>query len=147
MMYEMNGKMMESAFDLDEVKRITSVHGLIRTMERTERSDRQALRFIQNAWTRGKSMEQLETKWQKRFLAIRNSLLSDGYTNLRVYSGFLFIFSASGRLITMYPLPRSFTHKRVFDGKTLVRDARKYSRLNGCREAAKEMEELALLCG
>ena len=142
MMYVMNGKLMESNYALADVKRVTSVHGLIRTMERTGCTDRQALRLIQNAWARGKSMDQLELKRQRRFLELRNSLLEDGYTNLRVYSGFLFIFSAAGCLITMYALPRSFNQKRYFDGKTRVRDIRKYSRLNGCCEAAEELEDL-----
>lgn len=144
MMYELNGKIMESCFDLAEVKRITSVHGLMRTMERADCNDRQALRFIRNARLRGKGMDDLEMKWQKRFLALRSSIQPDPGAELRVYCGYLFIFSSAGHLITMYELPHSFTRKRVFDGKTRVRDVRKYSRLNSC---GADTEELALLCG
>ena len=84
--------------------------------------------MIANAWARGKSAEQLPQTWQRRYLAHCDSLLSDGSTNLRVYDEYLFIFSAAGRLITMYALPKGFGRKRVYDGKTRVRNARRYAR-------------------
>ena len=128
MIYEMNGRLYESMIDAQALLSRATKHGFVRTMERSGRSDQQAARMIANAWARGKSAEQLPQTWQRRYLAHCDSLLSDGSTNLRVYDEYLFIFSAAGRLITMYALPKGFGRKRVYDGKTRVRNARRYAR-------------------
>ena len=99
MIYEMNGRLYESMIDAQALLSRATKHGFVRTMERSGRSDQQAARMIANAWARGKSAEQLPQTWQRRYLAHCDSLLSDGSTNLRVY-----------------------------DGKTRVRNARRYAR-------------------
>lgn len=131
MKYEMNGQFKETFLNTTDLMNHSSVHGWVRTMERTDKSDRQALRMIQNAWSRGKSIDQLKFKKQRKYVASRYSLLLDGYTNLKVYCDHLFIFSATGCLITMYPLPKNFSKKRSYDGKTMVRDIRKYQIFRG----------------
>lgn len=130
MMYEMNDRLLDTAINESETTKCTSRHGFIRTMERADRKEQQALRLIRNAWTRGKTMDQLQLARQKRYVAHFNSLLYDGYTNLRIYCGYLFIFSAGGCLITMHPLPETFGKKSVYDGKTRVRNVKKYTRFN-----------------
>lgn len=125
---EMNGKTLEISVDKSDLMNCSSVHGLVRTMERADVNGKQALRFIQNAWLRGKCIDQLQWAKQKKYVAHYNSLLFDGYTNLRVYRDYLFIFSAGGQLITMHALPKNFAKKRIYDGKTRVRDAKKYNR-------------------
>lgn len=138
MKYEMNGHLKETHIDINILMNRTSKHGFVRTMERADTTEHQALRLIQNAWERGRSIEQLQFTRQRNYVSRHNSLLRDGYTNLRVYSSYLFIFSASGKLITMYPLPKNFSKKRIYDGKTKVRDVKKYNRFNeGCEDAAK----------
>lgn len=140
MKYEMNGQLKETSLNTTDLMNCSSVHGWVRTMERADKSDRQALRMIQNAWFRGKSIDQLQLKKQKKYVASRNSLLLDGYTNLKVYCDHLFIFSATGCLITMYPLPKNFSKKRIYDGKTTVRDIRKYNRFKESKEYAADYE-------
>lgn len=127
MYYEMNGRLYESMIDAQALMCRTTKHGFMRTMERSGRNDQQAARMIENAWTRGKALEQLPQTWQKRYVAYHNSLMCDGDTKLRVYDKYLFIFSASGRLITMHALPKGFAKKRVYDGKTRVRNAHRYA--------------------
>ncbi|MGN1019216.1 MAG: hypothetical protein ACI4O7_02480 [Aristaeellaceae bacterium] len=136
MTYEMNGQFRETAIDAHALMSCSSRHGFVRTMERTGATDRQALRMIRNAWERGKRAEQLPYPQQRSYVARYDSMLLDGRTNLRVYGNYLFIFTAGGRLITMHQLPQTFSRKRVYDGKTRVRDVKKYSRFNDEREAA-----------
>ncbi len=140
MMYEMNGKLLESSIDSSDLMSCSSKHGFIRTMERADMNDHQALRLIQNAWARGKRIDELPLTRQKKYVSHYESLLPDGYTNLRVYGGYLFIFSAGGRLITMHPLPKTFSKKRIYDGKTKVRDVRKYNRFNNREDCAADYE-------
>lgn len=147
MKYEMNGQFKETFLNTtdlmnrsSDLMNRSSVHGWVRTMERTDKSDRQALRMIQNAWSRGKAIDQLKFKKQRKYVASRNSLLLDGYTNLKVYCDHLFIFSATGCLITMYPLPKNFSKKRIYDGKTMVRDIRKYNRFKESKEYSADYE-------
>lgn len=143
MKYEMNGKLLETAINASELMNCSSKHGFIRIMERADKNEHQALRLIQNAWSRGKSIDQLQLTKQKKYVSHYNSLMLDGYTNLRVYCGYLFIFSAAGRLITMHPLPKTFEKKHIYDGKTRVRDARKYNRFNEGEEYAADYEFIA----
>lgn len=140
MKYEMNGMLLETEIDAAELMNCSSKHGFIRTMERADKNEQQALRMIQNAWSRGKSIDQLQLTQQKKYVSHYNSILIDGCTNLRTYCGYLFIFSAAGRLITMHPLPKNFEKKRIYDGKTQVRDVRKYSRFNEAEELAADYE-------
>lgn len=140
MNYKMNGKLHESTIDAFELMNCSSKHGFVRTMERAGKNDHQALRLIQNAWTRGKSVDQLQLTKQKEYVSRYNSLTFDGYTNLRTYCGYLFIFSAGGRLITMHPLAKNFEKKHVYDGKTKVRDVKKYNRFNKGEEYAADYE-------
>lgn len=119
MIYEMDGRIFETSIntDVDELHNYSTVHGFVRTMERADKTEQQAVRMIKNAWFRGKTIDQLPLVKQKDYVTKYNSLLLDGYTNLRVYCGYLFIFAANGRLITMHPLPRRFDKKNMYDAK------------------------------
>ena len=103
----------------------------------------QAVRMIRNARVRGKTIEELDRSEQRRCISHARRLKWEGMTEPRVYCGYLFIFSASGRLITMYDLPKKFGRKRIYDGKILVRDVRKYNRLNAGKEKAADDESAA----
>ena len=136
--YESCSRGTENREDMAMRMGCTSLHGYLRTMERAKKSGRQAVRYIKNAWFRGKGIHELQTFEQRRYALRHNSLLADGYTNLRIYDGYLFIFSSGGTLITMHSLPQYFFKKTCFDGKTKIRNAKKYMRLN---EDVLEMDE------
>lgn len=95
-------------------------HGLDRAMERLSLSKRRSQRIIHLAWERGLREEELAFVKQRRFVALHERILSDGKNELRVYQGHLFIFSHTGSLITMYPLPRDFSRlSRFYDKKRI----------------------------
>lgn len=112
---------------------ITTVHGLSRTMERAGKTGQQALRMIACAWARGKAPDELrhaELRRRVEFFERATQDGRDGHILLRVYNRYLFIFSAEGRLITMFALPDALFKKRVYDGKARVRHVRKFLRMN-----------------
>ena len=130
MTLEINGAMHELKVEMEERASATSLHGLTRVMERADRNERQAMRMIRNAWERGKQISQLPKSFQKRWMEYHNSIRIDGVTELRVYSGFLFIFSSGGILITMFNLPRNFFKYKHFDENNRpVRNTRQFERM------------------
>lgn len=130
MTYESNASTYEISIPAAEIHTYSSMHGFLRAMERTGLHQHQALRLIRNAWSRGKSPDQLSTTRQKQFLKRYASIMCDGPANLRVYSRWLFIFNAEGILITMHGLPRSFFKKHAYDAdKHPIRNFRAYSRM------------------
>lgn len=133
--FEMDGKAYNCTVASSDIASCSTQHGFIRTMERADRSSEQTLRMIQNAWERGRTIDHAKMIWQRKYLERRNSLLIDGYTELRAYCGYLFIFSSDGQLITMYALPDNWEKKSLYSqGKSRVRNIRKYNRTHDCRE-------------
>ena len=118
-----------------------SKHALERTMERTTLNENQAKRFIGNAFERGCKKDELPMAWQKKYITQTERDLYNGLTDVRVYNNYIFIFSATKVLITMYPLPEFFSKKKYFNGKSPIRNIRKFNRIcdtsyykNGCYE-------------
>ena len=125
-----------------------TVHGLNRTMERMHMKRDQAVRLIQKAWTRGKSVSELRLSRLRCYLKERDRICEAGPTELRFYQGCLFIFSsAQGELITMYPVPRSRTHQPVYAGKERVRKIRQYLRMVPPSLDCYDYEDLSMLEG
>lgn len=130
MTLEINGAMHELKITMEERASATSLHGLTRVMERSGRNERQSMRMIRNAWSRGKQISQLPKTFQRRWTEYHNSIRLEGQTELRVYDGFLFIFSSEGILITMLNLPQNFFKRRKFDEHNRpVRHARQFERM------------------
>ena len=135
MTYAIDGTNIEINTPVVLLKELTSVHGLLRVIERTGTSEAKALRMIRNAWIHGTDAEQLPQAWQRTRIARMASFKHDGPTVLRVYRDYLFIFSHSGVLITLLFLPGGFFRKRRYDNtKQPVRHLRRYMRMCGDTE-------------
>ena len=111
---------------MDEIYKYSTLHGLLRTMERMKMNDQQALRFIKNAWERGTATASVV--WQRDYLDQRDGRFEEGATEFRMYCGQLCIFTPNGEMVTMYPLPADFNRKRAYNGKERIRNARRFDR-------------------
>jgi hypothetical protein len=110
----------------------TTLHGLVRVMQRAGKNEQQSMRMISNAWQRGKAITEMTHAKQRRWMEHHNSISLDGETILHVYCNYLFIFNSSGILITMLSLPRTFFKKKHYDADNRpVRNARQFARMNG----------------
>lgn len=108
-----------------------TMHGLQRTMEWLGMNREQAARCIENAWTRGKTMDDLKHSRQRHYLEVRDGRCRAGHSEFRLYQDHLFIFTPDqGMLITTYPTPRSFNRKRLYAGKERVRNVRRFCRMS-----------------
>ncbi len=116
----------------------TTLHGLMRTMQRAELNESKALRMIRLAWERGRLLCDLPSSWQRYYRRFDRPA-RHGPTQMRFYNGYLFIFNAYGELITMVSEHERHGRKRIYDGKVRVRDARKYGRMNREREDDPEL--------
>jgi len=97
-------------------------HALQRTSERTGYNKRTSARFITNAIERGKEAEEFSSK-EKNYLMQR---VRDG--RMVVYNSCCFVLRDENICITMFHTPEWFGKKILYDGKTKIRDARKYLR-------------------
>lgn len=104
---------------------MTTLHGLMRTKERTGRNEAQALRMIENASRRGKTHEAF-CSLEKEY--IRQQGQKGINCRAVVYNDYCFIFGREDVCITMYKLPPWFGRKVHFDGKTRIRNVRQYYR-------------------
>ena len=108
MMYELNGSLCEINTCEAERESFTSLHALMRVMQRFDLNEKKSLQLIQRAWKNGNLIDELSMNHQRSYVERHMTLMSDGWTQMRVYRGFLFIFSSTAKLITAYPLPQSF---------------------------------------
>ena len=97
-------------------------HSIQRANERTRFNGKTAIRFIENGIARGKTADEF-TKDEKRYLVSR------AYDNCiaKAYNGYCLIVSESGECVTLYRLPEWFGKKKLYDGKTQIRKAKKYA--------------------
>lgn len=108
-----------------------SYHGMQRVKERLKVNQAAAGHIIKNAWEKGLSAMELPTKRQREYVEGQRRLLFNGWTRLKIYHGYLLIFSGEANLITSYRLPDWFYEKQRFDrDKGHVRNLRKYIRMN-----------------
>lgn len=131
MTIELEGNMYEINTCEAEREAFTSLHALMRVMQRCELNEKKSLRLIKNAWEKGRRVAELPMRWQREYVENHRMELHNGWTKLRVYQNYLFIFSATEKLITAYPLPDRFDKNRHFaQDKQHIRNLRKYQRMN-----------------
>ncbi len=97
-------------------------HSILRANERTRYSGKTAIRFIENGIERGKTAKDF-TQDERQYLE------TCGHDNCiaKAYNGYCLIISEDGVCVTLYPLPGWFGKKRHYDGKTRVRNAKRYA--------------------
>lgn len=131
MTFEMDGNLYKINTCEEERSAFTSLHALLRIMQRCDLNEQKSLRLIKNAWKKGSRVEELPLRWQREYAESHRMLMYNGWTQLRVYQDYLFIFSATEKLITAYPLPDRFYKNRHFaQDKQHIRNLRKYQRMN-----------------
>ncbi len=131
MTFELEGNLYEINTCEAERSAFTSLHALMRIMQRCELNEQKSLRLIKNAWEKGSRVEDLPMRWQREYAENHRMRMDNGWTQLRVYQDYLFIFSSSEKLITAYPLPNRFYKNRHFaQNKQHIRNLRKYQRMN-----------------
>ena len=98
-------------------------HSIERAKERIGLNSRNAEKMITQAFLRGKTAEEF-TSWERSYLEKE----AYGECVAMAYSGFCYIFNSVGACVTMYSLPSWWEKKKHFDGKTRIRNAKKYSK-------------------
>ena len=105
---------------------ITTIHGIERVKERCNfKNHNSALRNIGLALKRGKRIENYSS-WERTYLI--NKAYDD--CSAIAYNGFCYIVNETGRCVTVCKLPAWFDKKKHFDGKTRIRDYKKYNKYN-----------------
>lgn len=95
--------------------------------ERAGLKGNEAVRFAKNAIRNGKKAEDCRSSSEKKYLTEK----SHGDVLAIAYNGFCFIVDKTTECaITMYQLPEWFGKQKVYDGKTKVKNAKKYMRMN-----------------
>ena len=102
---------------------MTTRHSIQRARERLGLHEKRAQRVIELAYTRGKRIEDFRGG-DCRYL---RSLCEEGLDPV-VYQGAIYIFSADGVCVTLYPVPRWFGTRRNYDGKERIRNVRRFFR-------------------
>ena len=107
-----------------------TAHGLSRIMERTGKDLSHSMDLTRKAWRKGKASGIFNTMWDQHSCRLQTAC-DEKLTEHRIYKGNLFIFSQDKALITMFPLPEDYYHRRAYyDGKTRVRRAKRYFKMN-----------------
>ena len=107
-----------------------TAHGLSRIMERTGKNMSRSMDLTRKAWKKGKVSCEFNAQWERQPGRLQANQ-GGRPTEHRIYKGNLFIFSKDGALITMFPLPEDYYHrKEYYDGKIRVRRAKRYYRMN-----------------
>ena len=100
-------------------------HSIERVMERCNLKNRRAaINVIRRAIARGKCADAYNS-WERNFLRRE----SCGCCTAVAYNNFCYILNESGSCVTVYPLPHWFGKKKRFDGKTRIRDLKKYNKV------------------
>ncbi len=100
-------------------------HSIRRTSERTGFRGESAVRFIENGMSRGKTAADF-TQDENEYLS---RIPYDNCTAM-AYNGYCLIISDKGDCVTVYRLPEWFGKKRFYDGKTRIRNVKRYSMHN-----------------
>ena len=130
MTYELDGRIYQITCCEAEHARDTSVHALVRVMQRFDVSEKRAMHIIRCAKRKGRQVSDLPQCRQRRYVERQDRPTFDGHPTYRVYQDFLFVFAPNEQLITAYELPGSFHKRRKFDrNKQAVRNFSKYRRM------------------
>ena len=113
---------------------MNTMHSIIRASERAGMKYNEAVRFTDLAIRNGQRAEELPSK-ERRYLESKET---DPACSAILYNGYIFIMKDENTCITLYMAPSWFLKKRYYDGKTRVRDPKKYLRYSGSysKEAA-----------
>ena len=95
-------------------------HSIQRTRERTGLSFDGSVKLIEKAVERGMRPAELPGR-ERRFVERKAE-------NIIYYRGYLFVLGDDEECVTMYEAPNWFCRKGNFDGKTLIRNRKKYLR-------------------
>ena len=101
------------------------MHSIIRANERAGMKYNEAVRFTDLAIRNGQQAEELPSK-ERRYLESKEQ--TDPSCKAILYNGYILIVKDEDICITMYLAPTWFLKKRYYDGKTKVRNAKKYLR-------------------
>ena len=101
----------------------STLHSLDRAKERIGLNSKNAKKLIAHAFSRGKTTEDFKS-WERSYLEKE----AYGECVAMAYSGFCYIFNPEGACVTMYSLPSWWEKKKQFDGKTRIRNAKKYAK-------------------
>ena len=99
-------------------------HSIMRAVERTNLKTDAAIRMIKRAKEHGKRSAVFPAE-ERKYLS---RMERDGNKAI-FYSGYCFILSPDDTCITLFPVPQWFGKKYKFDGKTEIRNAKKYLRM------------------
>ena len=107
---------------------VLTEHVIARTMERVNLNRRKAIRIITLAMERGRDIGSSESE-------LRQYLKNKSKNNCiaKEYNGYCFIIDrANGTLVgvTMFPIPGKVLLGNHYDGKTRIRNAKKYARFH-----------------
>ncbi len=130
MIYAQNGTRYDIRTTEQQRREITSLHGLIRVIDRANLNEKKSISMIRKAWERGLTADQMPRRSQREYILRHTGQTKDAQSELRVYQDMLFIFASSGMLITAYPLPKKLFTVRHYDmhGR-VVRNIKKYQRM------------------
>ena len=103
---------------------MNTMHSIIRANERAGMNCSEAIRFTDHAIRSGKRAEDFPSK-ERKYLESKET---DPACKAIFYNGYIFIMKGENTCITLYLAPSWFLKKRYYDGKTRVRDAKKYLR-------------------
>ena len=97
-------------------------HSIQRANERTRYNGKAAVRFVERGIERGKTADDFKQN-EREYLA------NCAYDNCtaKAYNGFCLIISEDGDCVTLYRLPEWFGKKRHYDGKTRIRNVKRYA--------------------
>lgn len=100
-------------------------HSVEKAKERLGINRKYAEKRITDALRRGKTAESFSS-WERSFLE------QEGKDGCRAvaYNGFCYIVGPKNTCVTLYPLPSWFGHKKHFNGKEKIRNAKKYYKIH-----------------
>ena len=107
-------------------KPVITYHAIQRAQERARLKNKQSENFIINALVRGKTSEVFATN-ERNYLQAKEA---NGGRCVIVYQSFFFIVDDADRCVTMYAAPKWSGKKKFYDGKTKIKNIKKYLRFN-----------------
>lgn len=100
-------------------------HAIKRVQERVGLKINSSEDFITNALERGKTAEVFAAN-ERNYLQSKEA---KGECCVIVYQSFFFIVDDADRCVTVYSAPKWFGKKKYYDGKTKIKNIKKYMRL------------------